>query len=218
MKKTKILIASLFLISIMGIVSTVSACGHRRVLFMAIGDDLDLNATDLIVGNIKNGKGGAPPSVKAIFHQRIYDDETGKKVYTMTGMLKGSLVDTHYVFYCPVYNYWFINVSFFMGEGKYRTSDTELSLTYRNWFPITMPNTEGKYVSAPMIMLLSTTGEYYKPDPSNPLNPESIPWDEEPKILEHRWVLTGVLCGIWIGPDTQLPIGPVSNLTRYIEI
>lgn len=215
LKETKILIASLFLISIIGFVTTVSACSSNRVFFMSIEDDLDINATDLIIGSIKYGEG--PPSVKAVFHQRIYD-ESGKKVYTMMGMLKGSLVQTDYVFYCPVFNYWFINVWFVMGEGKFKTTDTVLDLTYRNWFYITMPNTGGKFVSAQMIMLLSATGEYYEPDPTDPLNPATIPWDEEPKILEQRWVLAAVLCGIMIGPDMELPIGPVSYLTRSIGL
>ena len=102
----------------------------------------------------------------------------------------------------------FINVWQFIGEGKYKTTDTYLELTYRKVFRhIIMPNTEGKYVSAPMVMLLSPTGEY-----------EGDPAADPP---EGGWVLTGVFCGIIVqppnGPPTPLPIGPISYLTRYIE-
>ena len=78
-KVSKTLIAATFLISIFALFTIVNACGSNRILVMAIGDDLDLNATDLIIGKIENGEEGVPPSVKAVFHQRIYDD-SGKKL------------------------------------------------------------------------------------------------------------------------------------------
>jgi len=214
-KVTKTLIAATFLISIFALVTLVSACGSNRVLFMAIGDDMDLNATDLIIGKIKYGENGEPPSAKAVFHQRIYD-ESGKKVYAMNGMLtEGILVQTDYYFFCPVFQVWFINVWFVMGEGMYKTTDTDLDLIYRRSFPITMPNTEGKYVSAPMIMMLSFTAEYcaYPPTvipPGSPENPVNI-------LEQGTWALVAVLCGIIVetpmGP-VELPIGPVAFLTR----
>ena len=221
---TKALIATLSLISIITLATTVNACGSNRVLFMAIGDDIDINATNVIIGKIKNGEGGEPPSVKAVFYQRIYD-ESGKKVHTMKGMLKDGLVlQTDYYFYCPVFNVWFINVLLILGDGIFKTTDTDCTLTYRKLpFQMTMPNTEGKYVSVPMVMLLSPTAEYYDPDPEDPLNPETIPWEEPPKIKEKRWVLAAVLWNIGIPMDFGFgegifPIGPASNLTRYIEI
>lgn len=208
-KVSKTLIAATFLISIFALVTTVNACGSDRVLFMAIGDDMDINATDLIIGKIKYGENGEPPSAKAVFHQRIYD-ESGKKVYAMNGMLtEGILVQTDYYFLCPVFQVWFINVWFVMGEGMYKTTDTDLDLIYRRSFPITMPNTEGKYVSAPMIMMLSPTAEYCLEDPST--NPEVFIHPGGP------WALVGVLCGIIVetpwGP-VELPIGPAAFLTR----
>ncbi|MFX0030260.1 MAG: hypothetical protein ACFE8B_13695 [Candidatus Hermodarchaeota archaeon] len=211
LRETKVLFAVLFLISIIGIVTTVNACGSNRVFFMAKGDDLDINANNFIIGKIKSSG-----SAQVLFHSKIYD-ESGEKVYVMKGMFKGSLLRTDYYFYCPVFNVWFINVWQVIGEGKYKTTDTDLDLIYRNWFPITMPNTEGKYVSETMVMLLSPTGEYYEPDPTDPLNPAKIPWGQPTETLEKGWVLAAVLCGIMIGPDMELPIGPISSLTIYIE-
>ena len=218
LKETKALIPALFLISIIALVTTVNACDSNRVLFMAIGDDLDLNATNLIIGKIKYGEGGELPSVKAVFHQRIYD-ESGEKVYTMMGILKdGLLLTTEHYFYCPVFNVWFINVWWFMGEGIFKTTDTYYDLVYRNWFPITMPNTEGKFVSAPILMFLGPTAEYCVEDPG------AYPPGEYPEVFTlpgGAWVLAAVLCGIIVetpmGP-MELPVGPLSYLTRYIEI
>jgi hypothetical protein len=213
-KVTKTLFAATFLIAIFALVSTVNACGSNRAYFMAIGDDMDLNANDLIIGKINYGDGSEPPSVKVVFNQRIYDD-SGNKVYAMRGMLKeGLLVQTDYYFLCPIFQVWFINVWLALGEGIYKTTDTDLDLIYRTVFPITMPNTEGQYVSAPMLMMLSTTAEYCVYDPTvippGPENPvETLP--------EGEWALVGVLCGIIVqtpfGP-VELPIGPAAFLTR----
>jgi len=221
-KVTKTLIAASFLIGIIALVTPVIACGTNGILIIGKGDDMDLaETTNFIIAKIDFDKDGGIPMAHVIFHSKICD-ESGKKVYAMKGMMKdGLLLTTEYYFLCPIVNVWFINVWQFMGEGMFKTTDTDLDLTYRNLFPITMPNTEGEYVAAPMLMLLSPTAEYYEVDPEDPLNPETIPWDEPPKIWEQGWVLAAVLCGIMVetpmGP-MELPIGPVSYLTRYIEI
>ncbi len=213
---TKGLFAATFLITIIALVTTVNACPSNRVLFIAKGDDLDLaGTTNFIIGSIKFGEDDELPSANAVFHQRIYD-ESGEKVYAMKGILKeGSLQTKYYCFFCPVFQVWFINVWLVMGEGVYKTTDTNLDLVYRNWFPITMPNTEGEYVQAPMIMMLSPTAEYCLLDPST-----TPPGPDNPVLTNpewHAWVLTAVLCGIIVetpmGP-AELPIGPVSYLTK----
>ena len=217
-KLTKALIAVSFLIGIIAIVTPVLAAGSNRVLFMSVGDDLDINATNLIVGNIRDGKGSELPSAKAVFHQRIYD-ESGEKVYAMKGVLKdGELQTKYYSFFCPIFGVWFINVWLVNGTGKFKTTDTNLDLVYRNWFPITMPNTEGECVQAPMLMMLSPTAEYCLLDPlTNPPGPDN----PVSTLPGGAWVLVAVLCGIVVetpfGP-TELPIGPVSYLTLSIGI
>jgi hypothetical protein len=221
LKLTKALIAASFFITIIAIFTPVIAVGSTRVLFVAIGDDMDINATNLIIGKIDFGEDDELPSVKAVFHQRIYDD-SGKKVYTMMGMLKdGALINSRYYFYCPICNCWWINVSQVVGTGVYKTSDTNLDLTYRKWFDITMPNTKGKYVEAPMLMFLSPTAEYCKYNPATyPPGSSENPIDTDP---EGAWVLIAVFCGIMVEPPgggepMPLPIGPVSYLTISIGI
>ncbi|MFX1420304.1 MAG: hypothetical protein ACFE9N_15445 [Promethearchaeota archaeon] len=219
-KVTKALIAVSFLIGIIAIVAPVMACKPNRVLFMAIGDDLDINATNLIVGKIKYGESGELPSVKAVFHQRIYD-ESGEKVYAMTGMLQeGLLLQTDFCFFCPVFEVWFINVWWVMGQGIFKTTDTDYTLIYRNLFPITLPNTEGEYVPVQMLMFQCPTAEYCLLDPTaippGPDNPVYV-------LPEGGWVLNAVLWDVGIPMDVGFgygifPVGPVSYFTRYIGL
>ncbi len=220
-KVTKALIAASFLIGIIAIFTPVIAANSNRVFFMAIGDDLDIpGANNLIIGKIKFSGGDELPSARVFFHSKIYD-ESGEKVYAMKGMLKnGSLLTRNHYFLCPLFNVWFVNVWWVMGEGKFKTTDTVIEVIFRGLFPITMPNTEGKYVSAQILMFLSPTAEYYEVDLNDPMNPATIPWDEEPLIWEGGgWALAAV---IWefetpMGPMV-LPIGPLSYLTISIGI
>jgi hypothetical protein len=198
------------------------AAGSNRALFMAIGDDLDINASNLIVGKISEDDDLT--SVKVVFHQRIYD-ESGEKVHTMMGMLKNGYCQTKdYYFLCPVFNVWFINVWLFMGEGKFKTTDTNYPLTYRNIFYFTMPNTEGEFVSTPMLMLLCPLGQYYEVDPNDPMNPATIPWDEDPLVMnEGGWVLVAALWNVGIPMDVGFgdgifPVGPISYFTKTLGI
>ncbi|MHA2038831.1 MAG: hypothetical protein ACW98X_20555 [Promethearchaeota archaeon] len=217
-KVTKAMIAASFFITIIAIVTPVMAAGSNRVLFMAKGDDLDFpDTTNFIIGKIEFGEGGELSSVQAVFHQKIYD-ESGEKVYAMKGMLKdGLLLTTEHYFYCPIFNVWFINVWWVMGEGMVKTTDTDFDVFFRNSFPITMPNTEGKYVLAPILMFISPTAEYCLKDPGE-YTPGTL---ENPiDILEQGpWALAAVIWEV----DTpmgsmELPVGPVCSLTKYTEI
>ncbi|TKJ22968.1 MAG: hypothetical protein CEE43_04435 [Promethearchaeota archaeon Loki_b32] len=216
-KVTKALIAVSFLIGIIAIVTPVMAADSNRLLIMAKGDDLDLpGATNFILGKIEFGGGGELPSVQAVFHQKIYD-ESGEKVYAMKGMLKdGLLLQTDYYFYCPIFNVWFINVWWVMGEGLVKTTDSDIVVFFRNLLPITMPNTEGKYESAQILMFLSFTGEYCLEDPG------TYPPGTYPPVFilpEGGWALAAVIWEVEtpIGPMV-LPVGPISYLTKSIEI
>ncbi len=210
---TKTLIGVLFLIGIIAILTPALAAKSNHVLFIARGDDLDFpNTTDFIMGKIENGEGGVPALVDAVFHQKIYDD-AGEKLYEMKGILKnGVLLTRHHYFYCPIFEVYFINVSWVMGEGVVKTSDTELTQFFRTLFPITLPNTEGKYVSAPILMFISPTAEYCFEDPGvyrpgtleNPIN-----------ILEQGpWALAAVIWEVNTPMGLmELPVGPLCPLT-----
>ncbi|MFW9942976.1 MAG: hypothetical protein ACFFFT_18210 [Candidatus Thorarchaeota archaeon] len=219
LKMATTLIALSFIIIAMS--TSVATAYPNRTYFIAIGPDLDLpKTTNFMIGTIKSGRGSEPPTAQALFYSKIHDHLNEKK-YVMTGMLKGERLTKEHYFYCPVFNVWFINVWLFMGDGIFKTTDTNIEVFFRNLFLITMPNTEGEYISAPMLMLLSPTAEYYEVDPEDPLNPETIPWDEPPKTLKKGWVLPAVLWDVGIPKDFGfgvgiLPIGPLSYLTISI--
>ncbi|MFX1526769.1 MAG: hypothetical protein ACFFB4_04285 [Promethearchaeota archaeon] len=214
-KMTKTLIVATFLLIIVAFITTVNACPPNRILVIAKGDDLDpgfIGATNFIIAKVKDGKAHVE------FNQRIY--ESGEKVYDMKGKLKdGLLLTTHHYFYCPIFNCWWINISFIMGEGVVKTTDTDFPVFFRNSFPIIMPNTEGKYVSVQILIFLSLTAEYYEVDPNDPFNPATIPWDEEPLVWEEGvWILAAVLWDVGIPMDVGfgygiVPVGPASYLT-----
>lgn len=210
-KVTKALIAASFLICIIAIVTPVIATNSNRVFFMAIGDDLDIpGAKNIIIGKIESDGGSEPRSAQVFFYSKIYDD-SGEKVYTMMGMLKdGYLINESFSFFCPLYKVWFINVWQVMGMGTFRTSDTDITVYFRDLLTITMPNTEGKFVSAPIVMLISHTAEYRNGDPiTGPIGPV-LPWEQG------RWVLAAV---VWIYPGIgPIPVGPLSNLKISIGI
>jgi hypothetical protein len=216
-KVTKTLIAASFFITIIAIITPVMAAGSNRILFIAIGDDLDFpDTTNIIIGKIEKGGGGELPSAQVVFHQKIYDD-SGEKVYEMKGILKdGLLLTTKHYFYCPIFKVWFINVSWVMGMGLVKTTDTDFPVIFRTLFPITLPNTEGKYVSAPILMFLSPTAEYCLEDPG--IYAPGTPENPVDTLEQGGWVLAAVIWEVEtpIGP-MELPIGPISCLTKYME-
>lgn len=217
LKVTKALIAVLFLIGIIALVTPVMAYGTNSILIIAKGDDMDLaETTNFIFAKIDSDKDGGIPMGHVTFHSKIRD-ESGEKVYEMKGMLKdGLLLSTEHYFYCPIFEVWFINVWNVMGEGKFKTTDTDFELLlFRNLFPITMPNTEGKYVSAPILMFLSLTGEYCFEDPG------TYPPGTYPPVYvlpEGGWLLAAVIWEVETPFGLmELPIGPISYLTKYVE-
>jgi len=217
LKGNKKLIAASFLISIIALVTPVTAYDTNGILIIAKGDDMDLTeTTNLIIAKIDFDNDDGIPAAKVLFQSKI-SDESGKKVYEMKGMLKeGFLLTTEHYFYCPIFNIWWINVWWVMGEGRVKTSDTDIDVFFRNTLPITMPNTEGKYVSASILMYLSFTGEYCLEDPS------TYPPGTYPPVFvmpEGGWALAAVIWEVEtpIGPMV-LPVGPVSYLTKYVEI
>lgn len=213
-KVTKTLIAATFLITIISLVTTANAWGSNRTFVIAIGDDLDLPRTsNFIIGSIDGD--GDIPSARVFFYSRIYDD-SGEKVHKMIGTLRdGYLINTSFSFLCPIFNVWFINVWVIVGEGMFRTTDTDMEVLFRTLFQITLPNTEGQYVPATIFMWLNPTAEYYDADSEgNPTGPVKI-WEKGP------WAIAGVLWDIGIPLDVGFgvgifPVGGVSSLT-YIN-
>ena len=202
LKETKALMAAMFLISIIALVSTVNACPSNRILVIAKGDDLDIaGATTSIIAKIEFDKASGIPSVAQVeFQTKIYD-ESGEKIYSMKGKLKdGLIISDSFQFYCNVRNVTWINLWFIMGEGKLKTTDADIEIEYRGE-TITLPNTEGQYIPYSFFMWVNPKGEYVLEDP----NEVSI-WPQG------GWATAIILIG-------GIPsVGAVTYLTRYIEI
>ena len=156
---------SLFLVSIVPIVTPAKATGPNHIVILAKGDDMDITedeldiyrATTLIVGKIKFDKISDVPLGRVEFHTTIYD-ESGEKVYSIKGKLKDGDAMLLPQYYCPVRDVIWVNVWAVMGIGMIKTTDTDLQIEYRGG-TLTLPNTKGKYETATITMLVSPNGE-----------------------------------------------------------
>lgn len=148
----------------------MGAYGHddeADVIIMAKGLDADIgyvnlepgvhSATTLIVGKIKFDAITGLPVGQVEFHITIYD-ESGKKVYSMKGHLENGTVMILPFYPCPVRNVLWTNLWYVMGEGRIKTTES-ISIEYRGNV-ITLLNTEGKYLTFPIAMLVSPEGSY----------------------------------------------------------
>ncbi|MBY9004973.1 MAG: hypothetical protein KGD73_13435 [Candidatus Lokiarchaeota archaeon] len=200
---TKALIAALFFITIIAIVTPVMATGSNRILMidvMAKGDDLDIaGATTSIIAKIKFDKASGIPLAQVGFHSKIYD-ESGEKIYSMKGELKdGLIISDSFQFYCEVREVTWINLWMIMGEGKLKTTDINIVIDYRG-FTITLPNTGGQYIPVTISMFVSPKGEYVLGE-----NPEVFTWPEG------GWATAMIMVG-------GIPsVGVVTYLTKYME-
>lgn len=202
LKEPKALMAAMFLISIIALVTTVNACPSNRILVIAKGDDLDIaGATTSIIAKIEFDKASGIPSVAQVeFQTKIYD-ESGEKIYSMKGKLKdGLIISDSFQFYCNVRNVTWINLWFIMGEGILKTTDAVIEIEYRGEI-ITLPNTEGQYIPCSFFMWVNPKGEYVLEDPN-----EVLIWPQG------GWATAIILIG-------GIPsVGAVTYLTKYLEI
>jgi hypothetical protein len=203
-KTTKALIAVSFLIGIIAIITPVMGCRNatNRILIIAKGDDGDIaGATTSIIAMIEFDKASGLPSVAQVkFQTKIYD-ESGEKIYSMKGKLKDALViSDSFQFYCSVREVTWINLWFIMGEGKIKTTDTDIEIDFRGG-TVTLPNTEGQYLPFSFWMMVNPKGEYVLGE-----DPEVFIWPEG------GWATVIITIG---GIPT---VGVVTYLTKYMEI
>ena len=169
LKVITVLIMSLFLVSIIAVGTPVKAVDSNRILMidiMAKGIDADIGlvnpehrATTLIVAKIKFDEVTGLFVGQVEFHTTIYD-ESGKKIYSMMGKLKNGMAMLLPFYPCPVREVMWTNLWFVTGEGRYKTTDVIIEDFEYRGSKITLPNTEGKYVTSPIVLLISPNGEY----------------------------------------------------------
>ena len=207
-KVTKALIATLFFITIIAIIPMVLSADPNRILMIDIrakGDDIDIpgpgddepiyRATTSILGKIEFDKVSEVPLGRVEFHIKIYEIESGKKVYTIKGKLKDGMVFPGQEFECDVREVTWTNLWRVIGLGMIKTTDIELTIETRGQL-ITLPNTGGKYIQAYIVMMVSPYGEY-----------DGGVWEEG------GWAFAGVMDMV-----NFIPVfGGVTYLTKYME-
>ena len=155
-------------------------------------DEGDYRATTLIVGKIRLDEVSGELLGRVEFHIKIYNIDSGEKVYTIKGKLKNGMVIPEQQFVCDVRGVTWTNLWLVMGLGMIKTTDIDLEIVHRGQL-ITLPNTGGKYVPAYIVMMVSPNGE----------NVEQVEWD--------GWAFAGVM-------ENMIPIfGGVAYLTKYME-
>jgi len=200
LKVTTALLASLFLVSIIAISTPAIAAkpdGRLMVNIMAKGDDLDIpgydlgiyRATTLIVGKIRLDEVSGVLLGRVEFHINIYEIESGEKVYSIKGKLKDAATMIFLAWYCPVRKVTWTNFWYVIGDGMYKTTGSAIEDFAFRGDTITLPNTEGKWSPATIVMMVSPNGE----------NSEEVPWE--------GWAYAG-LGGFF---------GGVTYLTNYME-
>jgi hypothetical protein len=173
-----------------------------QINFMAKGLDEDIpgiivplspvTAENLVVGKIEFDEVTGQLLGQVEFHVTIHD-LSGAKVYSMKGHLEnGMVVPPGFMSrYCEVRNVTWINFWFVMGSGRIKTTEA-ITINYRG-STITLPNTEGKYVPATIVMMVSPYGEY------------------EGGYWEAGWAWAGLMTS----PTTSF--GGITYLTKYVE-
>ncbi len=202
-KMTKALVGITFLITIFAFFTPVIGCRTNGILVFATGDDGDIaGARTSIIAFIDFDKdSGIPSAAHALFQTKIYD-ESGEKIYSMKGMFKdGLVISDSFQYYCSVREVTWTNLWFIMGEGKLKTTDTDLEIEYRDVGTVPLPNTGGKYIPISFWMMINPKGEYVLGD-----DPEIHIWPE------------GGWATVIITIDGIPSIGVVTYLTRYTEI
>ena len=215
LKVTTALLASLFLVSIIAVSTPAIAAKPDRTLMidvMAKGDDMDiLGATTFINGKIKFDEVSGVGLGRVEFHTKIYD-EFGEKFYSIKGKLKKGSVFSDFYFDCSVRGVRWVNLWLVTGEGLVKTTDTVIEDFEYRGYPITLPNTGGKYVLATVLMMVSPKGDYEVWVEGYWLDGEWIEGYWEEGSFGAGWVSAGIM-----GFDGLELFGGVTALTKYME-
>ena len=222
LKVTTALLTSLFLVSIIAVSTPAIVAkpdGRLMINIMAKGDDGDIGldlgiyrATTLIVGKIKFDEASGEGLGRIEFHVKIYEIESGEKVYTIKGKLKDGAAIPEHEFICTVRGVTWINLWFVMGAGMIKTTDIDLEIVYRGQ-PIALPNTGGKWSPATVIMMVSPYGDYKVWIDGYWLDGVWIEGYWVEGSVGYGWASAGI-----IDFDGLELFGGVTVLTKYMEI
>lgn len=162
-KLITILTATFFLVNILALViiplSATNPNQTFKIEIMAKGADGDIsNAFTFIKGTIELDEDSGQLFGEVKFHLKIYD-ESNKKIYSMKGKLEDAAVMIIPYNYCPVRNVIWTDLWLVSGLGELKTMNTDITIDYRG-STIALPNTGGKYIQSPIMLVISPYGEY----------------------------------------------------------
>lgn len=184
-----------------------------RILITAVGADVDIpgivaplspvTADTLIKGKIEFDEVSGAPLVKQVkFRTKIFDEVTGEKVYTIEGELENTMM-----IYpgtgtsdCDVRNVKWLDLWIVVGMGKVKTTDIDIEVNYRGSI-ITLLNTEGKYMTMPIVFVVSPEGRYFKDG--------LIYW-----WPEGGWAFAGIFDFFTM----KAKFGGITYLTKYLDL
>ena len=164
--KTKlitVIVITLFLANLLAIsIVPLSAKDSNpifKIKIIAKGADGDIsNAFTFIKGTIELDEDSGQLLGEVKFHLKIYD-ESNKKIYSMKGKLEDAAVMIIPYNYCPVRNVIWTDLWLVSGLGELKTMNTDITIDYRG-STIALPNTGGKYIQSPIMLVISPYGEY----------------------------------------------------------
>ncbi len=172
--------------------------------FTAEGDDVDeANITTLIIGKIEFVE-GSPVGVGQVNFRTEIRDESGEVVCTIQGHLKDAMAMLTPSYFCPIRLWYWRDFYMVFGVGKVKATSTVDTISYRLGETVPAPNTGGKYLTLPILMMVSLDGKYS---------------DTETGTIEGYaggWGLAGLVTEIVGGMPTKF-VGGIAWLTNYLD-
>jgi hypothetical protein len=172
--------------------------------FTAKGIDVDQpeTITTLMTGKIESVE-GSPLDVGQVNFRTEIRDESGEVVCKIQGHLKDAMAMLTPSWFCPIRLHFWRDFYIVVGMGKVKAISTVTMINYRGE-PISAPNTGGKYVTLPILMMVSLDGKYSD--------------TEAGPIVGYfgGWALAGLVTEMVGGMPTKF-VGGIAYLTNWLD-
>jgi len=183
--------------------------GTLLLRFMAKGTDVDQPKfiTTVITGKIESVVASSVDvDVGQVNFLAEIRNESGEVVCTVQGHLEDGMAMLLPSFFCPIRLWYWRDFYIVLGMGKVKATATQETIVYRGE-TISAPDTGGKYVTLPILMMVSLDGKYSATE----TGPCEL-W------ADGGWTLAGVVTE-WVIPGL-LPakfVGGIASLTNWLD-
>jgi len=175
--------------------------------FTAGRDDIDeANITTVITGKIESIESveGSSVDVGQVNFRTEIRDESGEVVCTIQGHLKDAMAMLMPSFWCPIRLWYWRDFYMVFGVGKVKATSTVAEIDYRLEETVPAPDTGGKYVLAPILMMVSLDGKY------------TLVEAPDEFLFAGGWGLAGLVTEIVGGMPSKF-VGGIAWLTNYLD-